>query len=45
MLGSTERAHLVQSLPALGRCRPLQAGRALRRRSAGAGMAPAPRLL
>jgi hypothetical protein len=38
-------AHLVQSLPALGRYRPRRPGRALRCRSAGARMAQLPRLL
>jgi hypothetical protein len=42
-VGSTA-AHLVQRLPALGRCRPRRADSPLRRRSASAGMAPAPRL-
>ena len=43
--GGSAAAYLVQSLPALGRCRSRRAGGMLRRRSAGAGMAHAPRLL
>ena len=43
--GGSAAAHLVQSLPALGRCRSRRAGGTLRCRSICPGMAPAPRLL